>query len=170
MKDATFIGGACLVAIAIGGLLFFYGLEARTGSSSGAPREGAAVSFSIVGEGAVAASIGESANFRIKNARELETLWSLVYGSDVPAMPAVDFETEEVLAVFDGQHPTGGYRIAVAGIHEDDEVRTVFIRHEMPDAACIVTEALTSPFAIVVAPKGAQTLSREDETVTTPCN
>ena len=170
MRDATFIGGACLVAIAIGGLLFFYGFEARTDSSFDAPREGAAVSFSIVGEGAVAASIGESANFRIKNARELETLWSLVYGSDVPAMPAVDFETEEVLAVFDGQHPTGGYRIAVAGIHEDDEVRTVFIRHEMPDAACIVTEALTSPFAIVVAPKGAQTLSREDETVTTPCN
>ena len=170
MKDAGVIGGACLVAIVIGGLLFFYGFEARTGSLFDAPREWTVVPFSIIGEGTVAADIDWPANYRIKDDREFVMLWSLVYGEDAPAAPDVDFAAEEVLAVFDGQHPTGGYRIAVAGIYEDNEVRTVFIRHEMPDASCMTTEALTSPFVIVVAPKGAQALLHEDETVTTSCN
>ena len=170
MRDATFIGGACLVAIAIGGLLSFYGFEARTGSSFNAPREGVAVSFSIIGEGAVAASIEESANYRIKNGREFSALWSLVYGKNAPTAPNVDFGTEEILAVFDGRHSTGGYHVSVADIHDNNGARIVFIRHEAPDASCIVTESLTSPFAIVVAPKGAQTLSHEDEIATTPCD
>lgn len=69
-----------------------------------------------------------------------------------PAQPEVDFGTDMVIAAFMGQQPTGGYSIEVEEVRENDEFLVVEIEMETPGDNCVVTQAVTQPFHIVLVP------------------
>jgi len=147
MKDTLFIGGLCLVIVVVGAALYFFEPE------HGDTRTEGSVRFSVLTEGETAVNVDREANYRITSQKELEELWGLVYGTERPHMPHVDFDHEEVLAVFDGTHSSGGYEISVKEVIDDGLTRTVYITHTRPGEECVTASAITSPYEIVTLPK-----------------
>lgn len=147
MKDMLYIGGLCLIIVVVGAALYFF--EPDHGDARG---EGS-VRFTLLTEGQHAVAADREANYRITSREQLDTLWTQVYGSDRPNLPAIDFERYEVLAVFDGSHSTGGYDITVTEVVDAGLVRTVHILHTRPGNDCMLSTARSSPYELIVLPK-----------------
>ena len=175
MRDFKVIAWIFVGALAIGGVLFFFGppslqsdvqnalMSAQTVAAGGVP-------FTVLGQGMNADSVTIRANYRITNATDLASLWALVYGaSDTPPTPPIDFSKYEVLGIFDGSHSTGGYNVQVIGITDKDPVRTVTIQHSVPAAGCNVATVGSSPFEIIEVPKTAFSLAHIDNTSASAC-
>lgn len=164
MRDLLIIFGMVVAAIIVGALLFFYGpasFRAVTGQTAG-------ISFRLIKEGTNAVTMTERANYQIENQAQLNELWSYLQATP-GTVPVINFDKEEVLAVFDGTHTTGGYRISIDQITIKDGVRTVRVIRTAPGPNCILTDAVTSPYQVVVVPKSDLTLSHIDESVTQDC-
>jgi hypothetical protein len=165
MRDIVVIGLACLLAIGLGVWLYVDGSAPVPPSSSGA------VEWRVLGEGQDAGSVTERTNYRIKTAAEFEELLSIMYGGAGPSFPTgVNFEKEEVLAVFDGTHSSGGYAIAIESIVDDGLTRKVSLIHREPGEDCMTTSAITSPFLLVAVPKTQLALSKTERTEVVSCN
>lgn len=166
MKDALVIGGICLLAVIAGALFYFKGSDILALKQEGA------LEHAVIAQGTNAVAIDMRTNYRIEDQDQLVALWSLVYGNNAPNMPGVDFETNEVIAVFDGTHSTGGYRVHVTSVTDTGLNRVVGIEHVEPHADCPVAAVQTSPFELVVVPKmsDALTLTREETTTISPCS
>jgi len=54
-----------------------------------------------------------------------------------------------VIAVFQGQQPTGGYEIKIEKIIETRDKLRVYIKETIPDSSDMVTQALSSPYHLV---------------------
>lgn len=162
MRDALIILTVCLLAIGAGAWLFLSG-ETPAGNTP------TPVAFTVLDRGEQSGEVTLRVNYRIKDADEFAELWFSIHGSDsVP--PPVDFENYDVLAVFDGTHATGGYGIRVTAVTDITGLnRQVAITHEEPGAGCMVTEAFTSPYELIMVPKSPAALSREDTTLVTEC-
>lgn len=152
MRDTLIIGAAIIVAIALGAWLLMSGAERP------APQLGAAA-FNVLSEGQDAGSMTERKNYRIKDAEQLQALWQMVKGEDAPF---VDFERYEVLAIFDGTRSSGGYSVAVTAVEDTATERAITITRTAPGDTCITTQAITSPYTIVVAPKTDAPIVRTD--------
>ena len=74
----------------------------------------------------------------------------------VPPLPAVDFSREMVIAVVDGQEPSGGYRLEITGMEMTEDGLVVRVSKEKPGERCIVTSAISQPFHIVRTSKSDQ--------------
>lgn len=71
--------------------------------------------------------------------------------------PEVDFSKEAVVAVFAGEKPTGGFGISIEG-----SLAKARISLESPPEDAMVTQAITSPYAVFAVPVGEeQSLSVE---------
>lgn len=162
MRDAVIIGITVLLAILLGLWLFL-----EEAPKVKAP-EGQAT-FSVLIEGQFSGSITERKNYRVQSEEGLRELWRLVYGNDGPIVPDIDFDTYELLAVFDGTHSSGGYDITVESVMDTPAVRTVSILHTVPGEECLTSQAITSPFEIVLLPKSSATISRTDRIETISC-
>jgi hypothetical protein len=79
------------------------------------------------------------------------SVWSRVVGEGAP--PPVDFEREAVLFIAAGERPTGGYAVAVKSIRREGNAIVVDAPISEPPADAMVTQALTSPFVVVVVPR-----------------
>ncbi|MEA2701825.1 MAG: hypothetical protein QOE22_534 [Candidatus Parcubacteria bacterium] len=170
MRDALIIFVAIILAIVIGGYLFLNGgPEFNPGSIALPQSQQPASSFWVLAEGQDAGGVDRRTNFRIMTDDEFRALWSLVYGTGGPAVPAVDFSKDEVIAVFDGSHSSGGYRVEVTGVTDAEGKRTVSILREMPGEDCTVTAGITSPFQIVRVPKTSLPLAKEEQSRTRRC-
>lgn len=164
MRDVIVIVLMCMAAIGIGTWLFFHG------TNIGFPDSGAnTVSYVVLGQGTNAVGVIARTNYRIQNQTDLESLWKLVYDGDAPAVPQIDFSKYEVLAVFDGQHASGGYGIRVTQVAEASGARKVFVEHKGPAAPCATLQAITSPFEIIKLPATSEPLTHEDDTVNGSC-
>lgn len=167
MRDTWLVFFGIIIALVLGAYLYFgnsggFGPDGLTqGRDSG--------SFTILQEGANSGQIDTRTNYRIETADELAELWALIYGTNAPPMPNVDFSKYEVIAVFDGSHSTGGYRVEVTQVRDADGKRTVHIRHAAPGSRCVTSPAITSPFQVVRVLKTVLPIVREEETVTTDC-
>ncbi len=161
-KDTGIILGVCVLVFLVGGILYL-----GSGRSTETPGGTEEVSFSVLSAGAAAADMREKKNYRIVDEAQLAMIWALAHGDEAP--PVVDFTSNEVLAVFDGEHTTGGYEISVERILDQEDVREVRIVHAAPDASCVVTQAVTSPFQIVIVPKTDRDIDREDLSATVAC-
>lgn len=161
MRDAIIIFVAIILAIVIGGYLYLNGGEAFNGSPiqvSVQPQS----SFTVLAEGQDSGSVDRRTNFRIMSDEELRELWSMLYSTGGPAVPSVDFSKSEVIAVFDGSHSSGGYRVEVTDVADADGKRTVRITRHAPNDDCAVTSAITSPFQIISVPKSELPLAKEE--------
>ena len=147
MKDLLFIGGLCTLIVVVGAFLYFYSPE------SGGFHDSGSVPYTVLTNGQNAVNVDTEINYRISSAEEFDALWSLIHGTDRPSMPAVDFEQNDVLAVFDGSHSTGGYSIRVTEVIDAELTRTVHITHIRPGDDCMTASGQTSPYELVVVPK-----------------
>lgn len=192
MRDLYIVVGAAVLAIAVGSLIYFSTPTdtatsptalpqavaeqeqpaANQGVSSAAAAaaslSGTPVKFTVLKKGTDAPAGLDRVNYRVHDATQLATLWQMLYG-DQTNPPKVDFEKNEVLAVFDGTHPTGGYAVSITQI-ADGDVRTVAVTHVAPGKGCMTSEALTMPYEIVTVPKTALKLSHQDVASTTACS
>lgn len=75
-------------------------------------------------------------------------------------MPEIDFEKQMVLAVFMGTKNSGGYRIEIASIAKAKDTLAVKVINYQREAGMMLP-VLTSPFQLVLLPKGNYKLSAE---------
>ena len=166
MRDTLIILGVCIIAVALGAWLFFVspnGIPFLSGNSL------AAAPVTVLEQGVQTPGVTSQVNYRIQNTKDFATLWKMVYGDNAPTPPTVDFASDEVLAVFDGQHPTGGYTISITQIVDEKGTRKVYIQHQKPGASCAATQETTSPFEIISVPKTSNTITHIDQVNTTDC-
>lgn len=83
-----------------------------------------------------------------------EDVWSRVAGNVVPkpATPDIDFTRNRVAAVFMGRKRTGGFSVQLTAREEGGKV-IVKVNETHPRPGAIVTQALTSPYHVLVVPK-----------------
>lgn len=74
--------------------------------------------------------------------------WTARIAADQPA-PAVDFAQEQVVFLLAGSRPTGGYSISVKGATIENGVLVVDASIDGPPAGAIVTQVITSPYAVI---------------------
>jgi len=169
--------GMSTAAILVGAALYVYGpselretpqLEGNEASAMGAGVVLEDVSYSVLAEG-TNASVTERKNYAVYTETDFARLWSMSYGDGAPALPDVDFDTHYVIGVFAGQKSSGGHAISVSRVTDASDVRTVAVTLTAPEEGCMVTQALTSPFELVVVPVSELKLARTEETVTAPC-
>lgn len=70
-----------------------------------------------------------------------------------PALPAVDFNKEMVVAVFMGRRPTGGYSVSVTGVRRGEKDVVVSVRRNSPPPGAITPQIVTSPYVFVAISK-----------------
>lgn len=94
----------------------------------------------------------------IEDAETWEKVWKQVHAtvSPKPKLPAVDFEKQVVLAVFQGQQSTGGHSIRIVSVKEAGDVTRVTVERRSPGPGAITTQALTQPYDMLVVDKPAQ--------------
>ncbi len=163
MKDIVIIFVLCIVAIFIGGWMYFGMPEqpfvpgttsqmSNDGSPDATPTvttEGV-VEFMVIDQGDHATGYDERKNLAIYDETEFAALWEKIHPED--PLASVDFTSEYVIAVFAGEKSSGGHTITVEKVTENDTTRTVSILMSEPAADCIVTQAITSPYHIIKVP------------------
>jgi hypothetical protein len=104
------------------------------------------VPFTTVAEGQES-NIDDARQAVVNSEQEWKALWK-IHAADKP-LPAIDFSTTSVIAVFLGSRPTGGYRVAVTAVDQQGDTIVVSWRETRPPAGLIVTQVLTFPYHIV---------------------
>ncbi len=106
--------------------------------------------------------IPKRVNYVITSPIQLNELWQVVNAPGTP--PAVDFETQAVLAVFAGNESSSS--IAIAKI-EDSNARMVSIAITKPD--CTEPPSVASPYEIVAVSATSLPLKHSDIPITISC-
>lgn len=90
-------------------------------------------------------------NYLIINEKDFENIWNLINENITPKpeMPKIDFSKEVVVAVFQGEKPTGGYGVEIVKIIEDSAAVNVLVKEKSPGVFCAVPEVITSPYHLV---------------------
>lgn len=166
MRNVWIVSVIIVAAVVIGGLLYLYGGPAFSLSSLPQKTDSG---FTVIAEGPYAAGIGSRVNYRIRDAGQLEALWKMVYAENGPGVPQVDFSTQEVLAVFDDSHSTGGYGIAVTKVEDTGGKRTVHIAYSVPGERCPLPAGPSSPYQFIVVSKTTVPLAHVDTTDIRQC-
>ena len=129
------------------------------------PKDGnppAGVAFSTVAGAGYSWRAGGAANLVIKDAGAWLALWAQHTDMPVavgavppprPALPAIDFARDMVIAVFMGQFGSGCYSIGVQSVVKFDARLQVSVLRTEPGPGAICTLAVTSPFHMVVLPR-----------------
>lgn len=97
----------------------------------------------------------ESKNASIAQKDDFTVLWSQhknhVIGGGI--VPEIDFTKQAIIGVFLGEKPTGGYSVVIDKITLENNTAHVYFTTILPGKNCRLTQALTSPYTIVTAPK-----------------
>lgn len=90
----------------------------------------------------------------IRDQKTWVATWDVMKGNVMPkpAVPAIDFDKQMVVAVFMGRKMSGGYGIKIVKVKEKDGL-IVTVKESSPPKDAMVTMALTSPYHVVVIPK-----------------
>lgn len=168
-RDSCIILGVVLVAVTAGVGFFLFNrggvpndsLQAAANTQSSAT----VVPFTPLAEGS-RSTVTRRVNYLITSPDQLNKLWEMVDATGAP--PAVDFKTQAVIAVFAGERPAAGYRIAVSKV-EDAGSRVVSITIAEPGDDCMLAQTITAPYEVVAVPVTSLPFTHEDVSVTTTC-
>lgn len=172
MRDNTILAALSIAAILVGGYLVFYGKTVTPSSATAAAPESvvavAPVPFIKLVDGQ-RANVTSRVNYLLVDNDQLNSLWQKLGASSTE--PTVDFDTNEVLAVFAGPEPSAGYDISVSGVEDRSGTRTVHIVFQEPGPGCMSAQSLTHPFELVAVPKSDRPvkLTHTYATSTVPC-
>ena len=101
----------------------------------------------------------------LRDEGEFSSFWSDLHAdqSTTPDLPAVDFESQVVVAVVLGERPTGGYEVGIDEVmaNEDGAMRVEYTE-TVPGEACAVTQALTSPYVLVTVDVEEQSVDPDE--------
>lgn len=109
----------------------------------------------------------------LSNAQSLDKLAQLPSGNlALNKLRGIDFEQEHLVLVGLGQKPTGGYGLTLQSAEIVDDVLELVVRARKPPADAMVTQALTTPCAVIaispndweqvrVSGEGLKTFTRE---------
>lgn len=86
----------------------------------------------------------------VKDQAELEALYRSMR---IEEIPAVDFSKNNVVAVFMGQKPTGGYSITIDKVEIKGNTAMILVKNTVPEPGAILTMAITNPYCIAAIPK-----------------
>jgi hypothetical protein len=168
-KDVVIVVGTALAALLIAACLYSYFAPDQLAQPTPSGEEHQ-VTVTILDSGAYAANAPTRKNFAIFSEEGLQMIWEMIYGDEGPALPEIDFPQEYVIAVFAGEKQTGGHSIAVASIVDKDDTRTVEVALTKPGGNCATTQAITSPYQIVIVPmNGTVSFARNDSEVIADC-
>ncbi len=108
----------------------------------------------------------------IRDAASLDALWRehTAVMDPPPALPQIDFEHDMVIAAFMGQRGTGGYTVQISKLNPEGSALSAQITFTRPGADCLVTQAITQPYHIVVTPRQEHVISFQVATITHDCN
>ena len=84
---------------------------------------------------------------------EFEALWKRHAGD--AAVPAVDFGTRTVVAVFLGTRSSAGYAVQITGTRKENSALVVEWRERRPERGLAAAQVITSPAHIATIPKFA---------------
>jgi hypothetical protein len=79
-----------------------------------------------------------------------------------PALPAVDFSKEMVIAVFDGDKPTGGYTLRIKKVVSTPKATEVKVATTSPSKGAATSQMVTQPYDIVATPKTDAPVQRQE--------
>lgn len=107
----------------------------------------------------------------IRSEAEWHALWREATASVSPApdVPRFDFATEMLLVATMGARPTGGYAIMIDSVYAQRGVLHAVVRETVPDRACLVTLAMTTPVVAVRVPRSAAPVEFSNRTGTHIC-
>ena len=108
------------------------------------------IPFEIVEQGG-SCGILARVEYIITDEQEWETLWIDMHNrrSRVPDLPPVNFTTDTIIAVFQGERVTGGFRITINRIVFNETNFVAYVDERHPGPGEIVTFSLTQPYHIV---------------------
>lgn len=70
-----------------------------------------------------------------------------------PPVPEVDFTQYQIVAVFAGEKPTGGYSVEITNVEATNSQLVITAKYSQPQLDDIVTEAFTYPHHIIKIPR-----------------
>jgi hypothetical protein len=93
----------------------------------------------------------EAQNYVINTETDWQTLWDKIFSnqSEKPPLPEIDFSRRTIVAVFQGEQPTGGYEISIEEIVGTENSVEVAVKAFSPGPRCTVTGTVTRPLDIV---------------------
>ena len=91
------------------------------------------------------------ANFTITNTTFWESLWSFLYSghSDPPDVPIVNFTSDMLIAVFQGERGSSGYMTNITKIMFTTTYYVVYVDEIHPGENCGTAAVMTYPYQIV---------------------
>src|SRR3989338_8741704 len=92
-------------------------------------------------------NIQEKSQKVIQNSEDFLELWNEV--GSLKLLEEIDFSKYTVIAVAQGQKPTGGYSIEINKVKETRVKIQVYIIETFPDPDDVVTQAFSSPYHII---------------------
>ncbi len=100
--------------------------------------------------------LSDSGTFAVRTADEWAGMWAKATRGQQPAAaaPTVDFSRNMVLLVAMGTRPSGGYVARIDRVYDASGTRVVEATFTSPQN-CLTTQALTAPYAAVIAPTTA---------------
>jgi hypothetical protein len=114
------------------------------------------VPWEVIASGEHAVGYDKPAYVLVTSKDQLTNLWYQAFGTQlqVPPVPQIDFSRETVVAIFDGQRPTGGYGVDIRGVSVDNGELYVDVVPKSPAPGAATTQAVTSPWVIIHVLRG----------------
>lgn len=113
--------------------------------------------FDIIAEGSYS-NLTDADSWVIKNENAWTEFKDQGYIQEEILTP-IDFDSHTLIAVSQGEKPTGGYGIHVAEIEEFENELVVHVISSAPDENDTVTLAFTQPYQVVRIGKTSKTIS-----------
>jgi hypothetical protein len=106
--------------------------------------------FTSIARGPISA-VTDAQQVVVRSQPEWEVLWAS--HSAAQPVPAVDFSTEMVAAIFLGTRATGGFSVQVTGTRHEGDALVIEYADRRPGRRDVVTQILTAPFHMVRLPR-----------------
>src|SRR5689334_21222345 len=109
--------------------------------------------------GAIFAVAGTYSNIRtpknvvIRDQKTFSAVWKEHIGMGETPMPKVDFKKYDVIAVFIGPKPTGGFSVKIDDVKRGKTDAVVIATLAKPGPGTSTTQAFTYPYAMKAVPK-----------------
>lgn len=96
----------------------------------------------------------------VRDAGTWKMIWAQIQGTaDAEAsLPVVDFDSELVVVMSQGQQVSGGFDIEITGVEDTGTELLIRARERIPGPYCMVTMALTHPYHAVAVPRRERTV------------
>ncbi len=134
-------------------------------STDGGSEKMSTLQFEVIKKGKNAFGYEKPAELLIGDEQEWARVWKTVESGTIPTppVPAMDFATTRLIAVFAGDKPTGGFDVRIDQITKGSDGKTlqVIVKEKVPAEGAMVTQAFTSPYEIVKIEAGDYTINVE---------